>query len=37
MADKFMYIPDDDTQNYPQLNKPTNQNPFKVPKFKANE
>ena len=44
IAVKFMYIPNDDTQNYPfcklQLvvetfwpNKPTNQNPLKDPKI----
>ena len=43
MADKFMYIPIDDTQNYSfyrlklvvetfELNKQTNQNSVKVPK-----
>ncbi len=38
MDDKLMYITNDDTQNYSltsldtQLNKPTNQNPIKVPK-----
>ena len=43
MAGKLMYIPNDDTPNYPsyykkwlkcldtQLNKPTNQNAIKVP------
>ncbi len=44
MADKLLYIPNDDTQNYPyyrlilerlnaQLHKPTNQNSVKIPKF----
>ena len=44
MVDKLMYIPNDDTQNYPfyrlklkrlntQLNYPTNQNSLKPPKF----
>ena len=42
IADKLMYIPNHDTQNYPfyrsylhmntQLNDPTNQNSIKVPK-----
>ena len=45
MADKLMYIPNTDTQNYPfckfqsrvdtldtQINKPTNQNSYLVPK-----
>ena len=43
MADELVYIPNDDTQNNPiqrfklvvgtfELNKPTNQNPVKVPK-----
>ena len=44
MADKFMYIPNDDTQNYTvgynywlnlletQLNQPTNHNSIKIPK-----
>ena len=43
MADKLMYIPKDDTTNYPfcilqvvvetfGLNEPTNQNSIKVPK-----
>ena len=42
MADTFMHIPNDDTQNYPlsrlqllaktQLNEPTNENLIKVPK-----
>ncbi len=43
MADKLMYIPNDDTQNHPfsrlqlvvetfgQINEPTNQNSIKVP------
>ena len=45
MADKLIYIPNDDTQNYPfsklklwlkvwtQNNDPTNQNSLKPPKF----
>ena len=40
MADKFMYIPNEDTQNYSfckrldtQLNYLTNQNSLKVPKI----
>ena len=44
MADKFMYIPNDDNQNYPfcrlqlkrletQINEPTNQNSIEVPKL----
>ena len=35
MADKIMYIPNDDTQNYTsltQLKEPTNQNSIKLPK-----
>ena len=46
MVDQLIYIPNDDTQNYPfcrlyewvkhtQLNKPTNQNPLKVRKVVA--